>query len=112
MAPDKEIVVYDRTRGCPFSRIARRILKEHQIEFREIMIDKDSKAKKRVKDWTGFESIPTVIVANPGEDLPYQEPAPLERGTSPRGIDRGSMITEANSSEFEKWLRKHGFIGE
>ena len=67
-------------------------------------------AERRVLDWTGFKSVPTIIAARPGEDLPCEEPAPLPKGSSPRGIDRGSMITEASEEQLETWLRKHGFI--
>ena len=35
---------------------------------------------------------------------------PLAPGTSPRGINRGSMITEANIEQLEMWLVQHGFI--
>ena len=49
-------------------------------------------------------------MAQPGEDVPYETPAPLARGASPRGVDRGSMITEATEDELANWLRKHGVI--
>lgn len=110
MPEDKELVVYNRTSGCPYWSTARRVLERHQVSYRQIMIDQDETAMQRVLDWTGFKSIPTIIVVNPGEDLPYEEPAPLEKGKSPRGIDRGSMITEAREAELEAWLRKHSFI--
>lgn len=106
----RELVVYTRTTGCPYWTTARRVLQEHGLTYREIMIDLDAEALQRVLDWTGFKSVPTIIVANPGESLPYEEPSYLERGLSPRGVDRGSMITEATEPELEKWLRKHGFI--
>jgi hypothetical protein len=51
-----------------------------------------------------------LIVAWRGEELPYEPPAPLPRGASPRGIDRGSMLTEASEEELLAWLRKHGFL--
>jgi hypothetical protein len=28
----------------------------------------------------------------------------------PRGVDRGSMITEATEDEITIWLHKHGFV--
>jgi len=53
--------------------------------------------------------VPTIIVARPGEDLPFEEPTPLT-GDSPRNIDRGSMITEPGEIQLEEWLRKHGVL--
>jgi hypothetical protein len=82
------------------------------VSYREIHIDRDSAARQRVLDWTGFLSVPTLVVANLGEMLPYETPAPLETGRSPRGIDRGTMITEPASDELAQWLQRHGFIDQ
>lgn len=105
-----ELVMYSRSTGCPFVRIARRVLDRENVAYREILIDQDPAAKQRVIVWTGFESIPTLVVARPGEDEPYEAPASLDAGTSPKGLDRGSMITEPGEMKLETWLRKHGFI--
>lgn len=107
----KKIVMYSRSSGCPYVTIATRVLHEHQLEYRELFIDKDPVARERVLNWTGFLSVPTLVIAEAGSDLPYEDPTTLEAGRSPRGVDRGAMITEASSSELEAWLRKHGFIG-
>jgi glutaredoxin len=107
---DKEIVMYSRTYGCPYVRTAERVLARHQVPYREIYIDRDSVAKKRVVDWTGFESVPTIVVAKTGEDLPFEEPGFLGRGSSPRGVNRGSMITEPSDEQLVNWLREHQFI--
>jgi glutaredoxin len=107
---DKELVMYSRTTYCPYLSTARRVLSKYDIPYREIMINEDETALQRVLDWTGFRSVPTIILAEPGEDLPFEEPQPLKEGDSPRGVDRGSMITEPSSYDLEKWLRKHGFI--
>ena len=108
--PDKELVMYSRSYGCPFITTAKRVLQDHDIPYREIMIDKDEQARKRVVNWTGFLSVPTMVIANIGEDLPYEDVAPLPKGSSPRGIDRGAMLTEATAQQVEDWLEKHGFI--
>ena len=105
-----ELVVYSRTRSCPYVRTAKRVFERENVEYREIFIDQDDIARDRVVEWTGFQSVPTLIVARPGEDLPYEDPTPLEPGSSPKGIDRGSMITEPGEIRLENWLRKHGFI--
>lgn len=110
MMNDKELVMYSRTIGCPFITTAKRVLAEESVAYREIFIDKDAQAKARVIEWTGFLSVPTLVVTSHGQDLPAGEVTPLERGASPRGVDRGPMLTEASSGELRAWLLKHGFI--
>jgi len=85
-------------------------LDDHALSYHEIYIDKDMEARKRVLEWTGFLSVPTLVVAEAGELLPYQVPPPLPVGSSPRGINRGSMITEGNIEQLEIWLAQNGFI--
>lgn len=108
--PDKDLVMYSRTTGCPYVSIAKRVLDEHNIAYREIFIDVDPAAKNRVLEWTGFLSVPTLVVAEPGDFLPYMAFSELERGASPRGIDRGPMLTEASTEQLKSWLVKHGFL--
>jgi glutaredoxin len=102
--------MYSRKRSCPYVRSAKRVLERENVPYREIFIDEDDTMKQRVIDWTGFQSVPTLIVARPGDDTPYEDPAPLASGSSPKGIDRGSMITEPGEIKLETWLRQHGFI--
>ena len=104
--------MYSRTTSCPFVTLAKRVLKDYDIPYREIYIDKDDEARRRVLTWTGFLAVPTLVIAQPGGELPIDEPSYLEKGRSPRGIDRGYMITEPNMDEFTVWLSKHGFIAE
>lgn len=104
----KELVMYSRTASCPFVTLAKRVLDDHKIAYREIYIDRDPEARQRVLDWTGFLSVPTLIVSENGL-LPVETPLPLPQGTSPRGIDRGDMITEPNLIQLTEWLEKHGF---
>src|SRR5574341_358493 len=111
MPENKELVVYVRASYCPYQARANRVFEEYHLAPREILIDADPEALQRVIDWTGFKSVPTILVARTGEVLPFEEPAPLPKGSSPRGIDRGSMITEATEEELTAWLRKYGFIG-
>ncbi|MFQ5614263.1 MAG: glutaredoxin family protein [Anaerolineae bacterium] len=107
---EKELVVYVRRTYCPYVALARDLLKRYQIPHREIFIDADPAMAQRVRDWTGFYSVPTLIVAAPGQDVPYEAPDPLRPGQSPMNIDRGSMITEPNNQGLENWLHKHGFL--
>lgn len=106
----KELVMYTRTASCPFVSLAKRVLSDYAVSYREVFIDKDEKARQRVLNWTGFLAVPTLVVDHNGDGLPYQEPTPLAAGSSPRGINRGSMITEPNIVELKTWLRQHGFI--
>jgi glutaredoxin len=108
----KTLIMYSRSYGCPFITVAKQVLGDFSIPYQEIYIDKDESAKQRVIAWTGFQSVPTLVVANAGDILPYEEPAPLEKGHSPRGINRGSMLTEASADQLKTWLVQHGFIEE
>ena len=105
-----ELVMYSRTTGCPFVTLAHRVLDEQHVPYRKLYIDQDKTYEQRVLNWTGFLSVPTLIVARSGDDFPYEEPAPLAAGTSPRGVDRGSMLTEPSERQLLDWLRRHGFI--
>jgi glutaredoxin len=102
--------MYARTAGCPYITVAKRVLNDHAIPYREIFIDKDPAARQRVLDWTGFLAVPTLVITHNGDALPIEEPTPLPKGSSPRGIDRGWMITEPNMLQFTTWLEKHGLI--
>jgi len=106
----KELVMYSRTTGCPFVSLAKRVLDEHSVDYREIYIDKDDAARERVRDWTGYLSVPTLIVAEAGADMPAGDVADIDKSKSPRGIDRGPMITEPNTNQLIAWLTKHAFI--
>ena len=107
---EKELVMYSRSYACPFVTTAKQVLQQKNIPYREIFIDQDPQARQQVLTWTGFLSVPTLIIAHPGENLPLEEPKPLAPGSSPRGIDRGPMITEPNASQFEVWLLRNGFV--
>ena len=107
---EKEIVMYTRNSFCPGVALARDVLTRYRIAYRELSIDEDPLIAARVKAWTHHYSVPTLIIANPGEDIPYTEflPRPTER--SIRGYDRGPMISEPNNRDLENWLHKHGFL--
>ncbi len=106
----KELLMYSRTSGCPFMTLAKRVLEDYHVPYREIFIDRDTDAMNHVLKWTGFRSVPTLVVARLGEDMPFSDYNTLEAGASPRGIDRGPMITEPNVTQLIAWLNKHGFI--
>jgi glutaredoxin len=106
----RSLIMYSRTTGCPYIGLAKRILDDYGVPYREIFIDQDRDARQRVLTWTGFLSVPTLIAAENGSVLPYSEPSPLVPATSPRGINRGAMITEPNSEQLIAWLKQEGFL--
>lgn len=105
----KALVMYTRG-GCAMVGLAKRVLHDYQVPYQEIAIDRDEKARQWVMNTTGFLSVPTLVVANSGDRLPFEAPLPLASGCSPRGINRGSVITEPNMSQLIEWLEQHGFI--
>jgi glutaredoxin len=106
----KELVMYTRSSPCPFVSLAKRVLNNEHVPYRELFIDKDKTVERRVLTWTGFLSVPTLIIARPGEDMPFEEPSPLPKDASPRGVNRGPMLTEPSEEQLVTWLRQHGFL--
>lgn len=104
------LIMYSRTTGCPFVTLAKRVLNDYGVTYDEVMIDKDDSARARVVAWTGFLSVPTLVVSFGQEVDPCQPPSSLPRGASPRGIDRGAMITEPSIEQLTRWLLKHRLI--
>ena len=108
---DKSLVMYARTIPCPDVDRARQYLKANAVPYREVMIDEDAAARLYVESLTGFRAVPTLVVAPPDGDQPIEAPRALEQGRSPRGVDRGTVITEPDLVGLRNWLTKHGFIG-
>lgn len=107
---EKELIMYSRSSGCPMMTLAKRVLEDYQVSYREIFIDQDKVARGRVEEWTGFLSVPTLVIAHMGEVVPYEAPAYLPKGDTPRGVNRGAMITEPNIRELTEWLIQHQLI--
>jgi glutaredoxin len=95
---------------CPNCIDAREALKGWGVECTFIDIKRDYEAAKKVRTWTGFESVPTLVIAEEGGVEPYEAPADLARGASPRGVDRGVMLTEPTRAQLQAWLTKHGIL--
>ncbi len=106
----KEIVIYVRTAYCGPVALARDLLNRYHIPYREINIGSDPAIAARLKEWTNFHSVPTLIIANPGEDAPYTDFLPRPTDRSLRGYNRGPMITEPNNQQLEDWLYQNGFL--
>ncbi len=85
-------------------------LAEWRVEHVVVDIKKDRAAAGRVRTWTGFESVPTLVIAEADSVDPCPPPAPLPAGSSPRGIDRGTMLTEPNRKQLRAWLVKNGIL--
>ncbi len=107
---EKEIVMYVRTSYCPLVALARDVMQRYQVPYRELNIDDDSAIAARVKEWTHHYSVPTILIANSGEDVPYTDFLPRPTYRTIKGYDRGPMITEPNNRELENWLYEHGFL--
>lgn len=107
---NNELVMYSRTSPCPFVSLAKRVLERENVPYRELYIDQDRTYESRVLEWTGFLSVPTLIIAHPGEDLPIGDPMPLAPGASPRGVDRGPMLTEPGEEQLIEWLRRYDLL--
>jgi glutaredoxin len=107
---DKEIVMYVRGVYCGSVALARDLLNRYQIPFREINIDDDPLYAARLKEWTNFYSVPTLIITNPSEDVPYTDVLPRPSDRPLRGYNRGPMLTEPNNQDLENWLYQHGFL--
>jgi glutaredoxin len=110
--PSKELVVYVRTSYCPYVALARDVLARYHVPHRELDIEADPAMADRVRKWTGFLSVPTLVLAEPGETVPYEPPVPLPSGRSPKNVDRGSLISEPNNVGLENWLYQHGFLAK
>ena len=57
--------------------------------------------------WTSHESVPTLVIAPDDGVEPIEEPAPLP-SRSPRGVDRGTLLTEPNPGQVEAFLERWG----
>jgi glutaredoxin len=105
----KQLVCYVTT-WCPSCHAAQNALEEWGVRARLVNIGRDREAAGRVRALTGFESVPTFVVVD-GESIdPIEPPSPLPAGRGPRGIDRGSVLTEPTNAELKTWLTKHGLL--
>lgn len=107
----KRLVMY-MSPWCSTSADTQRALNEWKVNATMVNMKEDRAAAARVQGWVGFESSPTLVIAEGDSLEPYEAPAPLAAGKSPRGIDRGSMLTEASRPQLRAWLVKHGLLAE
>ena len=105
----RQVVVY-MSPWCSSSKDAQNALSEWGVPAVFVNIKEDRAAAARLRGWAGFESVPTILIAEEGSIEPYEAPAELPAGKSPRGIDRGSLITEAARPQLREWLIRHGVL--
>lgn len=80
---------------------------DHPLRLVEFDIDHDPSAYEKVVAWTGYESVPTLVIAAHDGFDPIEPPDPLQPGIGPRAIDRGTMLTEPNRGQVEGFLKRH-----
>ncbi len=107
----KRIVVY-MSPWCSSSADTQRALAEWGVPATFLNIKEDRAAATRLREMVGFESVPTVVLADEGSVEPCEPPTALPKGSSPRGVDRGSLITEASRVQLRSWLVKQGMLAE
>jgi glutaredoxin len=105
----KRLIVYVSP-WCFNCNDTREALKQWGVTAEFVDIKRDAGAAQRVRMWTGFESVPTLLMAEEGSLEPDESPAPLAPGASPRGVDRGGMITEPNRAQLRAWLVRQGLL--
>jgi glutaredoxin len=107
---EKELVMYGRRFACSDQSNAMWFLEANEVPYRFVDIGADKEAAERLIQWTGFKSVPTIVIAKPGEVLPVEEPTPLKSDHSARGVDRQTVITEPSNSQLEDFLKKHSLL--
>lgn len=108
---DVELVMYGRQFGCVDQIRAGAWLDEHGVPYRMIDVGRDAQAASRLEQWVGYQSVPTFVIATPGKETPVEPPAALN-GHEPRGVDRGTMITEPSIQQLAEFLLRHGLLAE
>ncbi len=95
---------------CGQSQDTRRALGEWGVPCEFVDVRADRAAAERLRALVGFESVPTMVIVDGDGFEPFEPPKPLMPGSGPRGVDRGSVITEASRTELRAWLVKRGFL--
>lgn len=106
---DKEIVMYTRGGFCTDVVRAHRALQRWRLPYREINIRENSQARHRCLEWNRNLSMPVIVIARQGEDVPIEPPLPLEPEQNPSDLDRGYLITEPGKQGLQSFLTRHGF---
>ena len=102
------LVVYGRSSFCPDMMRWDHWLKRNPVDHVAFDIDTDRDALAKVVAWTGHQSVPTLVIAADDGVDPIEVPSDLPEGRGPRGVDRGTMLTEPNPGQVEVFLERHG----
>lgn len=105
-----ELIVYGRTFACGDQARAIAYLDARQVPYRFLDINQDAEAAQRLLGWVGHLSVPTLVVAQPGEVLPIHAPAPLDHTRRIRGQDRQTMITEPDDVQLGRFLQQYNLL--
>lgn len=108
---DIDLVLYGRQFGCLDQIRAAGWLDEHGVAYRFVDIGANEQAAFRLEQWVGYQSVPTFVIANPGTVVPVEPPDELN-GRRPRGLDRGTMITEPSIDQLAAFLLQHDLVEE
>lgn len=106
---DIDLILYGRRFGCLDQMRAAGWLDTLGVSYRFVDIGADEEAAFRLEQWVGYQSVPTFIVANSGSVLPIEPPDELN-GRRPRGLNRGTMITEPSIDQLADFLLQHDLI--
>jgi glutaredoxin 3 len=56
-----EVKVYT-TKNCPYCKVAKNYLSKHNVEFREISVENDTKTADEIAKKTGQMSVPVIVI--------------------------------------------------
>jgi hypothetical protein len=101
--------MYVRERICLDQELARKCLKELNVEPVEINISIDHDAAQTLLEIAGALTVPTFVVADDSH-RPITPPLPVPEGQRKRDTDRGSIISEPSCEGLRAFLIKHGLI--
>lgn len=108
---DIDLIMYGRRFGCLDQIRAAGWLDEHGVSYRCVDIGADEEAAFRLEQWVGYQSVPTFVIANSDAVLPVEPPDDLD-GRRPRGVNRGTMITEPSLDQLADFLLQHDLLEE
>ncbi|MBM4409817.1 MAG: glutaredoxin family protein [Chloroflexi bacterium] len=95
------LVVYGRSTPYPDMDRWHQWLAKHEVEFVEFDINDDPEAFRKVVEWAGHQSVPTLVIAADDGVDPVTPPAalPLGRGPAPSTAARCSPSLASGRSK-------------
>lgn len=108
--PAHDLVIYGRSSFCADLVHGKEWLRAWGIPYRQLNIDLDERAARRLDAWLETRTIPTYVVAERGQIDPIAPPTEVDPSHL-RNADRGSMLHEADESGLRTWLVRNNFLG-